>query len=901
MASSTSARSKTLQSITLTKIRELEKQRERYEAQKNQLLQDADSYADQLVRIRKLLHGVVKICPDQRDDSIENIHHWLNQAKYDNSVPQELVDQYEHSLRSKLEVPTRKLSLGHLYARLVTEWMDSSAGDGEATAAEEDSFEVLDRQKQRLQELCDHFEQVVFEPLETDEKEIQVYLQNLFEPDHNEKATKNFGQLKQKIAGRCRILFERNNRAFDLVTLRWCIKGLLKEDLLSEEKQVILREFLDDDVVLDEIADVLNMRVSDFENWDWNAGPDGIPVLPRQQLNGKYRIWMDEDVLQAIFIYYFGTTLSILLKNELETLVFSSNSLWKTSTGSQPDSDQETRRKYYMAYRAIPPKSADAVRMEQYRNHFFLSALPDDVDSIPGAYDDDDGDDEDRSDDGDDQGSKSTKQRLLETLATELLLHRSLNGEVAMVQTDLQWFGAGLSHSTILAVLRFFGFTDAAVSFFKKFLEAPLNIHSPEFPNGKGARVRRRGMPMAHAPEKLIGELVLFILDVAVNQQDGMLLYRQHDDLWFVGEPEHCGRAWKTLKHLAGILGLEFNEKKTGSVYFKEGKRDAEISQVLPEGAVRFGHLILDPETEKWKINQDQVDAHLKQFKKQLDECKSVLQWVQTWNSVMGRFFGDSFGQPAYCFGGEHVRSILETYQSMQRFLFAEGRENDRESNTSVVSHLRKMIETRFGVINLPDAFFYLPEQLGGLGLRNPFIKMLQINRELEGETPQKIIEEMLRKEQEAYKEAKREFYAIESAERRVSRCTRHFALSASTLTRLLTEEELETFFSMEEFIKWRARYGFEFVDAYKRLRSAPDRCNPRLDSDVNKAVRTASSSSRQGAQVVNKSEVEWALQMHRESLKRDYGQLSLIEHRYLLLGVLAALRGKPVRWTMVL
>ncbi|CAH0048092.1 unnamed protein product [Clonostachys solani] len=902
MTSSTSARSKTLQSITLTKIRELEKQRERYESQKNQLLQDADSYADQLVRIKKLLDGVIRICPDQRDDSTENIHHWLNQAKYDNSVPQELINQYEHNLRSKLEVPTKKLGLGHLYARLVTEWMDSSADDGEATAAEEDSFELLDRQKQRLQELCDHFEHVVYEPLETDEKEIELYLQDLFEPGHDEKATNDFKQLRGKVLGRCRTLFDHNNRAFSPITLKWCIKGLLREDLLSEEKQGILREFLDDDVVLDEIADVLNMRVSDFESWDWNAGPDGIPVLPRQQLNGKYRIWMDEDVLQAIFIFYFGTTLSILLKNGLETLVFSNNSIWKTHAGHQPHSDQERVRKFYMGVaRAIPSKSADAVRMEQYRDHFFLSALPDSVDSIPGAYDDDDDDDDDHSDACDDQGSKSTKQRLLETLATELLLHRSLNGEVAMVQTDLQWFGTGLSHSTILAVLRFFGFTNAAVSFFKKFLEAPLNIHSPEFPNGKGARIRRRGMPMAHAPEKLIGELILFILDVAVNQQDGMLLYRQHDDLWFVGEPEHCARGWKTLQHLAGILGLEFNQKKTGSVYFKEGKKDAEILKALPDGAVRFGHLMLDPETEKWKINEDQVEAHLKQFKKQLDECKSVLQWVQTWNSVMGRFFSDSFGQPGYCFGGEHVKSIIETYQSMQRFLFAEGQENEEESNISVVYHLRKMIETRFGVVNLPDAFFYLPEQLGGLGLRNPFIRMLQINRELEGETPEKIIEEMLRKEQGAYKEAKKEFYGIESAERRISRYSRGNSQLASDITRLLTKGELETFFSMEEFTKWRARHSYEFADAYKRLRSAPDRSSPRLDSDVNQAVRNASSSSREGAHVVNKSEVGWALQMHRESLKRDYGQLSLIEHRYLLLGVLAALRGKPVRWTMVL
>ncbi|KAI0457311.1 hypothetical protein F5B21DRAFT_102873 [Xylaria acuta] len=86
----------------------------------------------------------------------------------------------------------------------------------------------------------------------------------------------------------------------------WCINGLLAEDLLSDEKQAILREFLKNPFILNEIADVLNMWFADFDNWSWEAGEQGMPVLPRPQLNGKYRIWIDEDVLQAIFIHYVG-------------------------------------------------------------------------------------------------------------------------------------------------------------------------------------------------------------------------------------------------------------------------------------------------------------------------------------------------------------------------------------------------------------------------------------------------------------------------------------------------------------------------------------------------------------------------------------------------------------------
>lgn len=103
---------------------------------------------------------------------MRNICHWFNQSKYDINVPNELVQSYEKTLRSKSEVQSRKLGLGHLYARLVMEWMSASAGEATAASSEEDSFELVNRQKERLKELCDKFERVVIKPLETDEVEI---------------------------------------------------------------------------------------------------------------------------------------------------------------------------------------------------------------------------------------------------------------------------------------------------------------------------------------------------------------------------------------------------------------------------------------------------------------------------------------------------------------------------------------------------------------------------------------------------------------------------------------------------------------------------------------------------------------------------------------------------------
>jgi hypothetical protein len=149
----------------------------------------------------------------------------------------------------------------------------------------------------RLQELCDKFESVVFEPYETNEVEIDAHLHELFEQGDGIKQLEN---IRNKLKAHGNNMLS-DTTPFNKHTLTWCIKGLLAEDLLSDEKQGILQDFLRNEVVLGEIADVLNMRFADIKNWSWDAGENGIPVMPRQGLNGKYRIWMDEGKILQMF------------------------------------------------------------------------------------------------------------------------------------------------------------------------------------------------------------------------------------------------------------------------------------------------------------------------------------------------------------------------------------------------------------------------------------------------------------------------------------------------------------------------------------------------------------------------------------------------------------------------
>ncbi|KAJ8119489.1 hypothetical protein ONZ43_g3567 [Nemania bipapillata] len=921
MAQSSSALSQTMQSISLTKIRELEKQRGRYESRKNKVLSAAAEHPDDIrERITQLLRGVKKLCEPGlvKDIQVQNIDLWLQQSSYDPSVPFHMLQSYEALLRSKLEVQSRKLSIGYLWSRLVTEWMNSSTPISEAPDSGDEPSDA-DRQEKHLQELCDKFEKVVFTPLETDKAKIEEYLQELFSSD---EAARALEVMRDHI--QTRELY--SDEPFDRDTLRWCVNGLLAEDLLSDEKQDILREFLESPVVLDEIADVLNLRMADFDNWSWEAGEQGIPVLPRQQLNGKYRIWMDEDVLQAIFIHYVGIKNCVELKSALTNFLNNRDGPWDWTAGKDIAGVPRVRYEYFTGTRLNKEATVNGTRSGLFRNSFFLSQLPASVTTIgknrayvnDGAPQEDDDEDER----GKQKNEKATehvniKQKLLRTLATEAIVNRTLHGEAAVVQSDLQWYATGLPHSTIFTVMRFLGFSERIVSFYQKVLQAPLNMTWTPGTSPTGEpRTRQRGVPMAHAPEKLIGEMILFIMDLAVNKATGMLLYRLHDDLFLCGEPSRCAQAWKEMERFADVMGVEFNKTKTGSVYLTgpEKSRDAEIEATLPQGSVQIGHLLLDQDSGEWILDQDQINEHVAQLQKQLAACNNILDWVKTWNSCIGRFFSHTLGEPAYCFGLKHVDSVLQTYQRIQGVLFKpastpaqnEGGQYSIEGN--VVGYLKSKIEERFGVSDLPDAFIFLPEKMGGLGVKNPFIPYLAFrNQFLDKEkelSPSSIMDKYLADEKAEFDRYQRRLAKLNTAEDRLSRLRMVYPDQFnSEFARIVLDKALipgagEDLWTFEEYTRHLESTSYLLQAAYSKLLEVPTQKGADLDRLVTRVLSLAGYKNLEDPKVL---QIKWVLQLYQTELKERWGGFWLVDEKYLPLGLLAMMRRKAVQWTMVL
>ncbi|KAI9036036.1 uncharacterized protein KD926_002515 [Aspergillus affinis] len=708
MAPIQSALSETLRSLTQSKIRDLEKRQHSYESDISSLLDDANSVTDSLDKLAHLLAGVKDLLPqtDRDDPEITNIEHCLSQARYGSSIPFEKLVSIRDQLVSRLDIISRRLNLADLYTRLLIEWVNN---DGESNKSPVEPLPMkttipsLKRNRSSASKTsATNLKMWFFEPLETRPAEIRAFLEDLF-PD--EETKNELEVVRAGLRQECIDLWDENSTGegvFNTGSLTLCIKALLKEDILSDSKKEMLKDFLDN------------------RNWERHAGDNGIPVLPTQQLNGKYRIWMDYDVLQTIFIQHIGSE---------RTLAEYGRSYDKEDEDAKPSNQEE---------------------------------------------------------------NKNVKQHLLRKVATETLLHRALHGEAAAIQSDLKWYGTSLSHSTIFTIMEFVGFPQRWITFFRKYLESPLNMdQSCSGREPRGSRTRKRGLPIAHASEKLLGELVLFFMDLAVNRQTGMLLYRLYDDLWICGEPGKCAQAWEVMHKFADVTGLEFNVFKTGSVYLSDS-RDLAVQARLPKGPVTIGFLTLDPESGVWKNRP----IPSQRAPEPAPESTPKLR--------------HNFGQPAYYFERPHVDEILETYEKVNRILFGFRSSNN---GSTLTEYLRQMIKSRFAVSDVPDAFLFLPEELGGLGLKNPFIPVLLVRDSIAtSKSPAEQIQLLHDNLRSTYASRKKEFENLTDDDR-------HERLEGQKLD---SEQEAKhvldpsMFMSFDEYMQYPDTRNTQVADFYK-------------------------------------------------------------------------------------
>ncbi|EFW16397.1 hypothetical protein D8B26_005736 [Coccidioides posadasii str. Silveira] len=904
----------TLKSITETKLNELSKQQALFESRKEAIYGEAAKQRTLDDRVRVLLEGVTRLqgFPDDgldttdKDDAVlrsdgqrlsarnvyRNIRRTLVQKRYDSSISDSRLEQSEEELRRQLDFISAKYEHALFFNRLVTEWLSSPRNPvPEVTSGNSNtSYESLERKEAHEQRV--KWEALVFEPQQTDSAEIERYLTNLFKQSRlSEQALKD---LRRQVKLSSKEFLAKDDH-FTVQSLKWAIRGVISKDILAREKVAILREFLVNDAVAQEVADVLNVRMAQLDTWSWSCSP--IPVEMRRHLNGKYRAYMDEDILDAIFLHYIGVKWSIKFK-ELFSVIFNSHA-WKRQSTNIPKRDLE-RRKYFLYEQDGASRDEHNIvgaRRKSFMENYFMCQLPADADSIPVYNEDADADDQKKS-------FIDLKHSLLHLVMAEIWLNKALYGDVTIVQSDFRWFGPSLPHTTLLSVLKFFHVPQVWLDFFKRFLEAPLRFVQ----NGDSGpvRIRKNGAPLSHTISDWLGETLLFCLDFSVNQHaDGLLLYRLHDDFWFWGQEQTCAKAWKAVNEFCTVMGLEINDEKSGTARLHGGKRrfsgdtegepeqspstiSTDLPATLPNGDIRWGFLKLDERTGRFEVDQSQVDTHIQELRRQLGACKSIFSWVQAWNTYMARFISNNFGKPALCLGRPHIEMVLSTLKRIESELFVV--DGDGSSPGSAANHLRLAISKKFNISNLPDGFFYFPEEYGGLALMNPFVSLIA-TREAIKTTPERILHAAFIAEEKEYAMAKEKF-----GKQGPNQAA--FSLMSSNSSTVRPSLPSAEFMPLEEFVRHSESTSYLLKNAYQLLLEQPEEVPAAFTPELQNAVSKN--------EAIKSLSIDWhrmssysknIVELYHRGMISKYGSLAGAEDKTLPLGVVKILKREKIRW----
>uniref|UniRef100_D8Q933 Uncharacterized protein n=1 Tax=Schizophyllum commune (strain H4-8 / FGSC 9210) TaxID=578458 RepID=D8Q933_SCHCM len=699
----------TFQYITSIKLAELERQRSACTGYVKETLKAASEEttpykrADTLLRRIRSWTGVGRLVGEDID--YENLECWLWQAHSDPSVTDAEILKMVEQLEKELAQALRRYDYAKLFGDLLSEWLTS--GDSLATSSPSDQAVESRSNKREGAHFCfvrfatGITQQAQIQKLITEAKEVNVdtikaYLDDLFSES---AATTALTNLRKHVQDYGDVLSTSKLRADEMPAL---MQSLLARDLLSAEKSATLKSFLNNEVILEEVASVLNMMLASLDDWDWPA--DGVPIEMRRNIAGRYRAYMDNEIMQALLFQYIGVKWSTQLKDCFKKIAQSR--AWKPDS-SLLSEQEEARRCQMLDWTRGSSQTIQGRRRDIRLNQFFCTQLPDEFEEEA------DYDEEPKAGEKYNHGV-SAQQALLRLVATETHLQRTLYGSSTIMRADLEWFGPSIPHQSILTVLEFFGIPEKWLGFFRKWLSAKMRFEGSEI------QIRKRGVPIAHALSVLCGEAILFAMDFAVNQRaDGLYVYRIYDDFWFQShDASKCAAAWREMKTVADLVGITFNMKKTGGACV-----GAPLEPSLPRGAVAWGFLVFDSEKGRFVVDQKAVDIHIAELTRQLAAAKSVMGYVNCFNKYM-EFFRRNFAQPAQCFGMAHADEIISTFQRIQRAVFA-------DTNGSVVGKIRQLISERFDVTDIPAGWCFLPSSEGGLGIANPVVTLLSVRRQL--------------------------------------------------------------------------------------------------------------------------------------------------------------------------
>ena len=202
---------------------------------------------------------------------------------------------------------------------------------------------------------------------------------------------------------------------------------IFHSDILSAEKSETLKGFLANDVILQEVASVLNMQLASIESFSWPR--DGVQVEMRRHLSGRYRAYMDAEIITALLFQYLGMRWSVGFKSAFCGMV--NSPAWKRDAREFTREERLERNECFKEPKTDVSQSIEQERRTEQNKLFFMTQLPGELASLS-PYD------EDPVVTGPEV--VNVQQTLLKIVNTEIYLKRALHGQCTVVRTDLEWY-----------------------------------------------------------------------------------------------------------------------------------------------------------------------------------------------------------------------------------------------------------------------------------------------------------------------------------------------------------------------------------------------------------------------------------------------------------------------------
>ncbi|KAJ4350955.1 hypothetical protein N0V95_004294 [Ascochyta clinopodiicola] len=868
----------------------------------------------------------------ENDDDLTIMARYVEQIEDENCISNDRLQKFEEQLLEKLHKQTNRFEATSLHLDLMREAMNANHTIASSTTKHEhvstmfeDDFEVVEN---GLEELLETFEAETFTVKSVNIEILEDYLAHLMEGDGS---SHGLTKLRESMHQYGNDILE-GISAIEEDELEWCIMDLLNNDLVSSEKKKTLESYMQNSFAIKELLGGLNMK--SIRHWNWTNADKGLPVTVRQDADGQHHITIEEDLSDMLFLHCTAIGWAQKLKsclsdfvqhhslphkrhicpNEQKELEFFLGTMplepvegsclnchiyyppmppppppgYPPNLYIMPIRRKKNKTRYPRHAPPPPPPphimvppppppgppmfygNLNDVRHTSYMRDFFMSRLSVQDGCRPKVV-----------------HTKEVQSNLIKTLAAEMKLRMAFDGQEGCSVVDFNSFASALPHQTVLTVLKFIGVPEAVVDFFARFLAANLNIGP--LVRGTPDRILTRacGVPDLHGLELLFTEAVMFFAELAVSRNTGLHLYRLGGKCYLVGTREQREQALRVLSSFSNHTGLGF-----------------ENVSVHPEN-ISIGFLELT--ADNVSIKNSMVEAYANRMRTQLSKQSSVYDWVRVWNNNVGNYASHLFGPLAQVFDMSHLEGVKCAYKRIFDIVL---------EGSSLTDYVKRMLRTRsdFARTCPPltlEAMIHLPRAFGGLGVKNPFIK-LNLARKMIAE-PNAIVQGYLDAETKYYEGALRNWSALKP-EHISKKLSSIFHNDDQAITAALGADcAFGTFISKESLTAHREYEAFPNVP-YTLLRDVPPppppyrgvTQTPQLDlmyhtllleplddiiasERIKYEVRAHGSRKRWDAL---SPEDKWVLQLYGDDCLEKYGTLEIWFEKYIPMYCMSVVRG---------